>query len=355
MDQPTVMPLPAVVGQERVKRGLLMLAANPRLGGLLIRGERGTGKSTLARGLARLLPTARVVGGCRFGCLVDAPRTWCEACRARAGGATNETEERRPPFETLPLGITEDQLLGTLDLEQALKEGERRFDPGLLARVNNGVLYVDEVNLLEDHIVDLLLDVSVSGINVVAREGVSTSHPAEFLLIGTMNPEEGELRPQLLDRFGLCVEIGHLPDPEERARVVERCLEFEADPEAFADEWREEEQRLVERIGRARELLPSVTVDRDFLLSAARLSLELAADGHRPDLLLIKGAMTLCALDGRRELQSADLELAAPLVYSHRVRRQPFEEQSLDAEEIERHTREAVRVEPSGKKKERLS
>jgi Mg-chelatase subunit ChlI len=353
MSRPTVMPLPAVVGQERVKRGLLMLAANPRLGGMLIRGEKGTGKSTLARGLARLLPAARVVEGCRFGCLVDAPRTWCHECRERT--SVPAAVERPPPFETLPLGITEDQLLGTLDLERALREGERAFEPGLLARVNHGVLYVDEVNLLEDHIVDLLLDVTVSGVNVVAREGVSTEHPAGFLLIGTMNPEEGELRPQLLDRFGLCVEIGHLPDPEDRAQVVERCLAFEADPEAFCDRWRGEERRLVEQIQRARELLPSVAVNRGFIMDAARLSLELGADGHRPDLLLIKGAMTLCALSGRGALSPGDLELAAPLVYSHRVRRRPLEERSVDAEEIERRVREvcAGRAGPGGVEKKK--
>jgi len=334
------MPLSAVVGHDDVKLGLRMLATNPALGGLLIRGEKGTAKSTLARGVARLLPRSRVNDGCAYGCPSERREVWCDDCRGREGEPT--AVERRAPFETLPLGITEDRLLGSLDIGHALREGRRRFEPGLLARVNGGMLYVDEVNLLDDPLVDLLLDAAASGVNVVSREGIAVSHPAEFLLVGTMNPEEGELRPQLQDRFGLCAEIGHLEDPEQRAEIVARNLAFEADPDAFAGGWADREAEEARSVVEARSRLPAVRVARRWLEAAAQLSLSLEVDGHRADLLLIKGAMTLAALAGRDKLVADDLERAAPLVYAHRLRRRPFEDAHLGAEELRARAREVA-------------
>ncbi len=318
-----VLPFTAIVGQERLKLALQMLAVDPRLGGVLIRGEKGTAKSTAARALARLLPPVMVHEGCPFGCAVERPSTWCDQCREPV---SHPQVERRPAFETLPLGTTADQLLGTIDLERALKHGERRFSPGLLARVNQGVLYVDEVNLLDDHLVDLLLDVAAMGVNVVAREGISVSHPAEIMLLGTMNPDEGELRPQLTDRFGLCAEVEALTDPDERAEVVMRRLQFDADPEGFCDRYQAEEQRLAERIIEARRCLKEVKVDRKWCLAAACLSLELGVHGHRADVLLVKAAAALAALEGRTALGQADIEQVAAVVLPHRLRRRSFDD-----------------------------
>lgn len=344
-----VMPFPALVGQEPLKLALLMLAVNPKLNGLLIRGEKGTAKSTAARGLARLMPRVRVNAGCPFGCPADRPRDWCATCRE---GSRPEVIERRPPFETLPLGITEDQLLGSIDLERVLRHGEQRFSPGLLARVNQGILYVDEVNLLDDHIVDLLLDVAAVGVNVVAREGVSVSHAAEFVLVGTMNPDEGDLRPQLLDRFGLCVEITALEDPEQRAEVVARHIDFERDPEAFHDRWAAEERTRTETIIAARKRLPAIEAERRWCRAAAKLALSLGVHGHRADLLLVKGAATLAALDGRERIAAGDIERAATLVLPHRVRQRAFDEEQLSDEEIRAQAREAAEsAEESEKKK----
>ncbi len=324
MEDPSdrVMPLPALVGQERVTRALSLLAVDPRLGGVLLRGEKGTAKSTAARGLARVLPPV-----------------------------TDGGEERPAPFETLPLGVTEDQLLGTVDLEHALREGKKRFEPGLLARVHGGVLYVDEVNLLDDHIVDLLLDVAATGVNVVAREGVTASHPAELVLVGTMNPEEGDLRPQLLDRFGLCVDLAGVQDVETRAEVVTRVLAFEADREGFRRAWEDEERALRERIVRARELRPEVQVSPEVPRIAARMSLALGVQGHRADILLVRAAAAAAALEGRTEIEPADLDAASALVYPHRLRRRPFDDEAASADAIDAALRDAVEeeVEPEGK------
>ena len=343
-----VMPFSALVGQEELKLSLLLLAVNPRLAGLLIRGEKGTAKSTAARGLASILPPVAVNDGCRFGCLADRPEAACSECSERA---EITPVERRAPFETLPLGITEDQLIGTLDLEHALRHGRQRFAPGLLARVNNGVLYVDEVNLLEDPVVDLLLDVSALGANVVAREGVSFVHPSRFVLIGTMNPEEGELRPQLTDRFGLCVEVGGLSDPEVRADVVTRCLDFEADPAAVRARYASEEAALTASIAAARELLPRVTVARSLCTAVARLSLELDVAGHRADVLAVKAMATVAALDGRTEARAEDLERVVSLVYSHRLRRRPFEGGAVSADELRERALAGVAGDGGQKKK----
>lgn len=343
-----ILPFPAVVGQESVKRALLMLAVNPRLAGILLRGDKGTAKSTAARGLASLLPEVRFNKGCRFGCAYDRRDTWCSECKGRSKPAT---VLGKPRFHTLPLGITEDQLLGSFDLEHVLKTGEKRFSPGLMANVNQGVLYVDEINLLDDHIVDLLLDTAVSGVNIVAREGVSISHPAEFMLVGTMNPEEGELRPQLQDRFGLCAEIKTLRDRDERVAIINRSLAFENDPQAFRRDWAAEELALREAIKKARDLLPQIKPGEHWHQAAADLSLSLDVHGHRADILMIKASVTLAALAGRVEVQKEDFEAAAPLVYAHRIRRKPFDEDELSENEIRDRARQVAERAELEKKK----
>ena len=251
--------------------------------------------------------------------------------------------ERRPPFETLPLGITEDQLIGSFDLEKALKKGEKRFLPGLLAKVNQGVLYVDELNLLDDHIIDLLLDCAVSGVNVVEREGISFSHPAEFLLVGTMNPEEGEIRPQLQDRFGLCAEIHTLSDPDQRMEIIERYLDFERNPKAFRTKWSKAEKAMAANIAKARRMLPKISPAKDWFRAAVSLSVSLDVHGHRADILMIKAATTLAALAGRREIEADDFETAATLVYPHRMKRLPFEEGGISAAELRDKAKSAIK------------
>jgi Mg-chelatase subunit ChlI len=317
-----VMPLSAVVGAERVKEALLLLAVNPRLGGVLIRGHKGTAKSTLARGLARLLPEVQVNQGCPFNCPSMAPQLWCERCRGRK---RKPSSRRQPaPFETVPLGMTEDQLLGTVDVERALRHGEHRFSPGLLARANQGVLYVDEVNLLEDHLVDLVLDAAASGVNVVAREGWSLEHAALFVLVGTMNPDEGALRPQLLDRFGLCVDVRGLPDVASRSLLVERTLAFEMDPEGFRQRWQSEENRLTDQIVQARRRLPEVEVPPTAVRQAAEVALAFEVEGHRADILLLKTALTLAAWEESPVVEAGHLTRAGLLVLPHREPSQPW-------------------------------
>jgi Mg-chelatase subunit ChlI len=341
-------PFTAVVGQEPMKLALILNAVNPLLAGVLIRGEKGTAKSTVVRALAALLPEIEVVEGCPFGCEPDLPDRFCDECRGR----TNHVRaRRRPRLETLPLGVTEDRLLGSIDLEHALKRGERRFEPGLLARSNRGVLYVDEVNLLEDHIVDVLLDAAAMGVNVVEREGVSHRHPARFVLVGTMNPEEGDLRPQLLDRFGLCVDVESVEDVTARTEIIARGLDYERDPRAFCTRFQPEEISLGRRIAEARVRLPQVTIRPALLEAAARLSLLVGVDGHRADLLMAKTAATLAAFEERSEVEPSDLERVAPLVFRHRLKRRPFEDRTLDVDELTLAVREAVAGSPPSEAK----
>ncbi len=333
-------PLTALVGLDDLRLALTLVAVNPRLAGVLVRGEKGTAKSTAARALAALLPPAPVNQGCPYGCAADRPERWCDGCRGRE----HPVVERPAAFETLPLGVTEDQLLGSLDLEAALQRGERRFEPGLLARVNGGVLYVDEVNLLDDHVVDVLLDVAAMGVNTVAREGVSVTHPAEFALVGTMNPEEGELRPQLLDRFGLCVEVRGLSDVDARAEIVLRRLDFERDPTGFRARYEAAERALGARIAAARARRAEVRVGRGWCRAAASLALQVGVDGHRADLMLVEAAATLAALDGRVEVGEQDLVEAAALVLPHRLRRRPFDAgEAPDGDALRATAREAAR------------
>lgn len=318
-----IYPFPALVGQETMKTALVLTVINPALGGVLVRGEKGTAKSTAVRGLAELMPEIEVVKGCRFNCDPAVPDRFCPDCGERS---KIETDRRPVRVVELPVGATEDRVLGTLDLEGALAEGTRRFDPGILAAANRGILYVDEVNLLDDHLVDVLLDAAAMGVNIVEREGISFSHPAAFTLVGTMNPEEGELRPQLLDRFGLCVKVEGLSDPLLRQEVIVRRLAFDADADGFADNWINAGQELGKRIEQARKLLPAMETPETVLRRAVDICLALGVDGHRGDLTVIKTALTLAAFEGRTVVSLGDIDRAAELALPHRVRRRPFQE-----------------------------
>ena len=309
-------PFTAIVGQERLKTALCLIAVHPGIGGLLIRGEKGTAKSTAARALADLLPPLDVVDGCPFNCIPENPWTECPHC-----ASANRSAAKAPvPFVDLPLGATEDRVLGTLDLQKALGQGKSSFQPGLLAAAHRGVLYIDEVNLLADHLVDVLLDAAASGINTVQREGMAVVHPARFLLIGTMNPEEGKLRPQLLDRFGLVVDITGAREPETRTEVVRRRLTFEADPPAFVETWAKEQETLRQRIIVARNLLSGVTVDDELVLLISQICCEHQVDGLRADIVIHKTAQALAAFEGRTGVIPEDVRIAAELALPHRRR-----------------------------------
>lgn len=326
-----VYPFSAIVGQERLKRALILNAINPQVGGVLIRGEKGTAKSTAVRGLARLLPQINVVADCPYSCPPDQPSVMCASCRARYESGEELPVLSRPTrLVELPVAASEDRVVGALDLEHAITEGQRRFEPGLLAQANRGMLYVDEANLLDDHLVDVLLDAAAMGVNTVEREGISVSHPARFILVGTMNPEEGELRPQLLDRFGLVVEISGIDSVAGRVAVIQRRMAYESQPEQFAAEWQDAERDLAERIVSARAILPLVHISPSDMAVVAALALELGVDGHRADLAILETARTHAAWSGRNQLTTDDIRLAAELALPHRMRRQPFTEVRLD-------------------------
>jgi magnesium chelatase subunit D len=327
-----VYPFAALVGQEPLKTALLLNAVDPGIGGVLISGEKGTAKSTAARALAALLPAQRIVRGCPFRCDPEAPDPACSHCGALA---ERPAADARAPFIDLPLGATEDRVLGSLDFERALREGRRAFQPGLLATAHRGVLYVDEVNLLPDHLVDLLLDAAASGVNIVQRESVEVVHPSRFLLIGTMNPEEGELRPQLLDRFGLMVEVTGPRDAATRAEVVRRRITFEADSVAFGRRWEAEQSALRVQIADARVRLAEITLDDEWLILISRLCCELGAEGLRADITLHKASRASAALAGRSAVTEDDVRRAAALVLPHRRRRRPFEKPGLDHQRLD--------------------
>jgi len=328
----TIYPFTAIVGQEQMKKALLLNAINPKIGGVLIKGEKGTAKSTAARALAHLLPDRLVVDGCIFGCDPADKKGLCLDCQKHAG----ELKTKKAPMRVveLPISATEDKVVGSLDIEHALKKGEKKFEPGILAQAHRNILYVDEVNLLNDHIVDVLLDAAAMGMNFIEREGVSYEHPAAFILIGTMNPEEGELRPQLLDRFGLCVEIEGIHDPKTRVEVIRRRQKYEDAPEEFIRSYEPQEQELRDRIVRAQALLPQVAVSDEMLLTIAQICIDMAVDGHRADITMMKTAATLAAYNGRTTVGVDDVKDAASLVLSHRMRRKPFSEQQMDRQKV---------------------
>jgi magnesium chelatase subunit I len=319
-------PFTAIAGQEEMKRALVLAAIDPAIGGVLIFGDRGTGKSTAIRGLASLLPPMRVVSGCRYHCDPGANGTACEECHERAAQGRLKSELVPVPVVDLPLGATEDRIVGALDLERALSTGEKIFEAGLLARAHRGFLYIDEVNLLEDHLVDLLLDVAASGENVVEREGLSVRHPARFVLIGSGNPEEGELRPQLLDRFGLSVEVSTPEDVPTRVEVVRRRDRFERDPHGFIESCQADEDALRKRIVSARKRLKSIKTDEPQLSKAAELCIGVGTDGLRGELTLLRAARALAAFEGKKSVKDEHIRTVAPSALRHRLRRDPLDQ-----------------------------
>ena len=326
-----IYPFTALVGQDTMKLALMLNVVNPGLSGVLIRGEKGTAKSTAVRALADILPEIPMFRDDPY--QLDPNEEYEVYTEIRqtvqaesASAATPEVVMRKVRVVELPVGATEDRVVGTLDLEHALKKGEKRVEPGILAQAHRNILYVDEVNLLDDHVVDVLLDSAAMGVNTIEREGVSFSHPARFTLVGTMNPEEGELRPQLLDRFGLCVTIEGIRTTEERVAIMERRAAFDLDPERFAAHWQAESDALADRLLIARSLYPEVQIERPLLFEIARTCLEVGVDGHRGDIIMLKTAKTLAALDGRTQVESGDIRTASELVLPHRVRRQPLME-----------------------------
>lgn len=319
MDHPY--PFTAIVGQEQMKLTLLLNLINPALGGVLLRGEKGTAKSTAVRGLTGLLDQVEVVEGCPFHCRPGSGNL-CEACRSK--GVWNTVPYTRRVVE-LPVSATEDRVVGSLDMERAIKQGEKVFEPGLLAQANGNILYVDEINLLDDHIVDVLLDSAAMGVNTVEREGVSYSHPARFVLVGTMNPEEGDLRPQLLDRFGLVAEVRGEQDVALRCELIRRRVDYESDPAAFCARWEPEQHALRARIRAAQQRLPGLEIPESLYEDAAKLGIALQVDGHRADITLLKAACTLAALEDAQRPERRHLIRVAPMVLAHRMRRTPFD------------------------------
>ena len=335
-------PFSAIVGQERMKRALILNAINPQIGGVLIRGERGTAKSTAARALAALLPELEVVQGCRFNCDPHRPDLFCDECRERlAQSGPLPVTHLSTPFVDLPVSATEDRVVGTLDIEKAIQKGERHFEPGILAAANRGVLYVDEVNLLDDHVVDLLLDSAAMGVNVVEREGISFQHPARFVLVGSMNPEEGDLRPQLLDRFAHAVDVVGITEAGQRVEVLRRRVFFEQDPDAFGDAYDATEQEMCNRILLARQRYPLVKYSEKDLYTIAALTASFKVDGHRADIVILKTARAQAAYDGRLQISGKDILLAAELALPHRMKKQPFQETALNPDQLQANMRQA--------------
>jgi magnesium chelatase subunit D len=330
-------PFSALVGQEKMKRALLINAVDFRIGGLLIKGERGTGKSTAARALADLLPVIDVVADCPFSCNPHNEDEMCASCLSRwREGEPFPVAPRPMRFVTLPLNASEDRVVGTLDLEKAVKEGTKDFEPGILAEVNRALLYVDEVNLLDDHIVDILLDAAAMGVNIVEREGVSYSHPSSFIMVGTMNPEEGDLRPQLEDRFGLCVEVTGEKDTAARMEVVRRRQRFVDDPQLFRSEFQPRQEELRRVVLRAREILPGVELPDAILELVSRIAVELGVCGHRADIATCQAARALAALEETPRVEERHIREAAEMALLHRLRKSPFDDQLKNLERLDR-------------------
>lgn len=335
-----IYPFTAIVGQEKMKEALVLNIINPSLSGVLIRGEKGTAKSTAVRALAQILPEIEVVKDCPFQHLPGEAHSACGDCtrmecrQKMESGQPIETVRRGIRVIELPVGATEDRVVGTLDLEHALKKGEKRVEPGILAAAHRGILYVDEVNLLDDHVVDVLLDSAAMGVNTIEREGVSFTHPARFTLVGTMNPEEGELRPQLLDRFGLCVNIEGIGDADARVAIMERRAAFDENPEQFCAEYEGDSKSLVEKIEGAIARYTEVGIDRSLLYEIAKYCLDVGVDGHRGDIIILKAAKTLAAYDGRAAVTKTDIDVAAELALPHRIRRQPLQDIVVDVKNL---------------------
>ncbi len=321
-----VFPFSAIVAQDEMKLAMISSAVDPAIGGVLVFGDRGTGKSTAVRALAALLPPMHAVIGCRYGCDPAALDALCQECQTRAETETLKHRLVPVPVVDMPLGVTEDRVVGALDLERALSQGVKAFEPGLLARANRGFLYIDEVNLLEDHLVDLLIDVAASGENVVEREGLSVRHPARFVLIGSGNPEEGELRPQLLDRFGLSVEVKTPTDLQERMEVIKRRDEFERDKGAFIAKWKKQDDALRRKIVAGRKRLQEIKMPDSVLEQATKLCMHLGTDGLRAELTLIRAARAIGSYEHAEEVDLSHLRRVAAPALRHRLRRDPLDE-----------------------------
>ncbi|MAU10248.1 MAG: magnesium chelatase [Anaerolineaceae bacterium] len=333
--RPAVYPFTAIVGQDLMRLALVLNAIDMRIGGVLIRGERGTGKSTAARALAALLPEMEVVADSPFNDDPARPNTWSDITRERYADVENvPTEFSKAPFVDLPVSATEDRVVGTLDIEKAIQRGEKHFEPGILASANRGILYVDEVNLLDDHIVDLLLDSAAMGVNVVEREGISFSHPARFILVGTMNPEEGDLRPQLLDRFALSVDVRGIRNAQERIEILQRHIAYEEDMDAFQTEWHPVEDSLSKRIAAARDMIHDVSHTQNDLRLIASMMADMQIDGHRADLVVLKTARAHAAYEGRNHINDQDIALAIKLAIPHRLKRGPFTDATAELDKV---------------------
>ena len=329
-------PFTAIVGQEKMKEALILNIINPSLGGVLIRGEKGTAKSTLVRALANLL-AEREENSCEFHCEPDKIDNYCSQCSEKyLKGEKIEKHKSTMKVINLPISATEDRVVGTLDIEYAIKTGEKKFEKGILAESNRNILYVDEINLLDDHIVDVLLDSAAMGVNTIEREGISYSHPAKFVLVGTMNPEEGDLRPQLLDRFGLVVDVIGERETSKRVEVIKRRLDFEAEPEKFIKKYLVEEEELKNRIENSKKRLNNIKCSDEIYELAAKISIALNVDGHRADIAVVKTAITIAAFENREEVIKEDILRAAVLALPHRMRKTPFEDGILDKDQIEK-------------------
>lgn len=327
-------PISAIVGQEMMLRALILNAINPSIGGVLIRGQKGTAKSTAVRGLAEILPEIEVIGGCKYNCDPLDPEKFCWECNDKQKKGMIKIEKVPMKVVDLPVGATEDRVVGSLDIEKAVKEGVQAFEPGILANANRNLLYVDEINLLDDFVVDALLDAAAMGVNTVEREGVSVSHPANFIIVGSMNPEEGELRPQLLDRIALQVEVEGIADIEQRIEIIERRNQFNKDPQQFRRDFENEQEKLRTRIIKAKQLIGRITTTRENLRTIAQICVAFNVDGHRADIMIERTARTNAAYENRERITNEDIIEAAEMVLPHRMRKKPFEEEKFSAEQL---------------------
>ena len=347
-------PFSAIVGQEKMKLALLLNAINHQIGGVLIRGERGSGKTIAVRALSDILPEIEIVEGCRFSCDPYDISKMCVLCREQyEKGIKLPVMKRKMRVVELPVGTTEDRVVGTLNIEKAIKEGVKALEIGMLAEANRGILYVDNINLLDDHIMDVLLDSAAMGVNVIEREGVSVSHPAGFILIGTMNPEEGELRPQLHDRLAFHVEVKGIRKLQTRLKIVKQASEFDRDPIYFKRDYENADREITAKIIQAAKILPKVKIREEFLRITARMCIDLDVDGHRPDIIITRAAMAKAAYEGRLKVNEEDLRFASELTLGFRMRRSPFEEAALGADKFQQVLDYAKKQEVEEKKKKR--
>jgi len=349
-------PFTSIVGQDDMKFALILNAINPRIGGVLIRGDKGTAKSTAVRALADLLENIQVVSDCPFNCNPENPEDMCDLCFEKSQSKQINSVEKKTPVVDLPLGATEDRVVGSLNVERAIKEGIKALEPGILAAANRGILYIDEVNLLDDHVADVLLDSAAMGVNIVEREGVSVAHPSKFILVGTMNPEEGEIRPQLLDRFGLQVSVVGIEDVDQRMQIAKMAEAFDADPDGFAAKSQGSQAEMKEKISEARKLLRQVSMSDDLLRSIASTCIDLGVKTHRAEIVITRTAKTIAAFDGRTEVNSEDVKKAMQLALAHRMRSRPFEPPTLNKDKLEKsmqqHQHEHQQQNPKQQKKQ---